>query len=144
MPISAQALNGQRVTGYAPGVSVSFSNASPGNPAVKGLWSGLTSLPIVVVHTSQLPDGRILISEGQSLGDDARTWDTTTNSFGTVPVPANIFCSGHEQMADGRIFVGGGHNAGAHLGLKVGNIFDPYTDTWTALPQMKSGAGTRR
>ena len=134
--IGAQVLNGQRATGYAPGVSVTFSNASPGNPAATGLWSGLTPLPIVVVHTSQLPDGRILMSEGQSLGDDARTWDTTTNSFGTVPVPANIFCSGHEQMADGRIFVGGGHNAGAHLGLKVGNIFDPATDTWTALPQM--------
>jgi len=135
--VSAQGLNGQRVTGYAPGVSITFSNASPGNPATTGLWSGLYSLPIVVVHTSQLPDGRILISEGQSLGDDARTWDTATNAFGTVPVPANIFCSGHEQMADGRIFVGGGHNAGAHLGLKVGNIFDPATDTWTALPQMK-------
>jgi len=136
--IGAQALNGQRVTGYAPGVNVTFSNASPGNPAATGLWSGLISLPIVVVHTSQLPDGRILMSEGQSLGDDARTWDTTTNAFGTVPVPANVFCSGHEQMADGRIFVGGGHNAGAHLGLRVGNVFDPTTDTWTALPLMTS------
>ena len=136
--IGAQALNGQRVTGYAPGVNATFNNASPGNPAATGLWSGLISLPIVVVHTSQLPDGRILMSEGQSLGDDARTWDTNTNAFGTVPVPANIFCSGHEQMADGRIFVGGGHNAGAHLGLRAGTVFDPTTDSWTVLPLMTS------
>lgn len=134
--ISASALNGQRMTGIATPVSVSFSNASPGNPALTGLVSPLTALPIIAVHVSQLPDSRILLSEGQSLGNDARTWDTLTNSFSTVPVPANIFCSGHEQMADGRIFVAGGHNGGAHIGLPTGNVFDPSNDTWTILPNM--------
>ena len=132
--ISASALNGMRTTGYAPPVSVTFSNASPGNPAVTGMVSPLTSLPIVVVHTSQLPDSRLLLAEGQSLGNDARTWDIATNSFSSVPVPINMFCSGHEQMADGRIFVGGGHNGAAHIGLPTGNVFDPSNDTWTVLP----------
>jgi hypothetical protein len=134
--ISASALNGQRMTGVAPPVPVTFNNASPGNPAVTGLVSPLTSLPIVVVHSSLLPDSRMLISEGQSLGNDARTWDILTNSFSSVPVPANIFCSGHEQMADGRIFVGGGHNGGAHIGLPTGNIFDPSNDTWSTTANM--------
>ena len=134
--IGASGLNGVRSTGYAAPVSVTFSNASPGNPAVTGLISPLTSLPIVAVHVSQLPDSRILLAEGQSLGNDARTWDTLTNSFSSVPVPINMFCSGHEQMADGRIFVGGGHNGGAHIGLPTGNVFDPATDTWTVLPNM--------
>ncbi len=47
-----------------PPVSVTFSNASAGNPAVTGLVSPLTTLPIIVVHTSQLPDSRLLISGG--------------------------------------------------------------------------------
>jgi hypothetical protein len=134
--ISASALNGQRMTGSAPPVLVTFNNASPGNPALTGLVSPLTSLPIVVVHSSLLPDSRMLISEGQSLGNDARTWDILTNAFSTVPVPANVFCSGHEQMVDGRIFVGGGHNGGAHIGLPTGNIFDPSNDTWTTTANM--------
>ena len=119
-----------------PPVSVTFTNASPGNPALSGLVSPLTSLPIVVVHSSLLPDSRMLISEGQSLGNDARTWDILTNAFSSVPVPANIFCSGHEQMVDGRIFVGGGHNGGAHIGLPTGNIFDPSNDTWATTANM--------
>jgi chitodextrinase len=134
--LGASGLNGQRGTGYAPPVAVTFSNASPGNPAVTGLVSPLITLPIVPVHVSQLPDSRILMSDGQSLGGDARTWDTLTNSFNSVPVPANIFCSGHEQMADGRIFVTGGHNGGAHIGLPVNNAFDPATETWTVLANM--------
>jgi fibronectin type 3 domain-containing protein len=134
--IGASGLNGQRGTGYASPVAVTFSNASPGNPAVTGLVSPLVTLPIVPVHVSQMPDSRILMSDGQSLGGDARTWDTLTNSFNNVPVPANVFCSGHEQMADGRIFVTGGHNGGAHIGLPVNNAFDPATETWTVLANM--------
>ncbi len=134
--ISASGLNGVRATGFAAPVNVSFSNASPGNPAATGLWSGTTPLPIVSVHMALMPNSKILMNDGQSLGGDARTWDTLTNSFNSVPVPANIFCTAHEQMADGRIFTAGGHNGGAHLGLPVANIFDPATETWTALPNM--------
>jgi chitodextrinase len=134
--ISASALNGVRAAGYAAPVTVTFGNASPGNPVATGLWSGLISLPIVSVHLALLPNSKVLMNDGQSLGGDARTWDTLTNSFNSVPVPANIFCTAHEQMADGRIFTAGGHNGGAHLGLPVANIFDPATETWTALPNM--------
>jgi len=136
--IGASALNGTRNTGYAPPVSVTFNNPSPGNPAATGLWSGLTSVPIISVHVAQLPSSKILLIDGQSLGWDARVWDTLTNSFVAAPVPANVFCSAHEQMADGRIFVAGGTNGGAHLGLKVGNVFDPVTQSWTVLPNMTS------
>jgi fibronectin type 3 domain-containing protein len=134
--ISASAVNGVRTTGYSPPVTATFNNSSPGNPALVGLWSGLVTLPLVPVHVSQMPDARILMNDGQSMGVDAWTWDTTSNEFFSVPVPANIFCSGHEQMADGRIFVGGGHNGGAHIGLPAGTVFDPATETWKVLPNM--------
>ncbi len=136
--IGASAINGTRTSGYAAPVSVTFNNPSPGNPAATGLWSGITPVPIISVHVAQLPASKILLIDGQSLGWDARVWDTLTNSFIAAPVPANVFCSAHEQMADGRIFVAGGTNGGAHLGLKVGNIFDPVTQTWRVLPNMTS------
>jgi hypothetical protein len=51
-------------------------------------------------------------------------------------VPANIFCSGMEEMADGRIFVAGGHPGTCHVGLTASNIFDPNTNAWTVGPEM--------
>jgi hypothetical protein len=116
-------------------VSVTFSNSSPGNPAQSGVWSGTVSLPIVSVHASLLPNGKILMSEGQSFGSTAIVWDSTLNSVDSAPAPANIFCNGQEQMADGRILVIGGHVAD-HTGLPVANIFDPSNESWTVLPEM--------
>jgi len=134
--LSALAVNGSHVVGVAPPVTVTFSNASPGNPAATGLWSGLVTLPLISVHMSQLPKGNILMHDGQSFGYNAWVWDTATNWFTNVPAPANIFCSGHTQMADGRIFVAGGHNGKAHNGLTIANIFDPATKAWQVLPDM--------
>ena len=37
-----------------------------------GLWSGTLSFPMVAVHAHLLPDGKVLVSEGQDLGADAR------------------------------------------------------------------------
>jgi hypothetical protein len=66
---------------------------------------------------------------------NAIVWNPTTNVTTSVPPPANVFCGGTEQMADGRILVVGGHVT-AHVGLTVANIFDPSTESWTALPNM--------
>ena len=53
-----------------------------------------------------------------------------------VPNPYyNLFCSGHSQLADGRILVVGGYDR-RHLGAANANIFDPVTLTWSALPNM--------
>ncbi|MES1209964.1 MAG: galactose oxidase-like domain-containing protein [Pseudomonadota bacterium] len=38
-------------------------------------------------------------------------------------------------MADGRIFVSGGHIAG-HTGITALNIFDPATEAWSVMPEM--------
>jgi chitodextrinase len=134
--VSASAMNGGRGVGFATPVAVTFTNASPGNPAVSGLWSGLIPIPVVAVHVSQLPGTSILMGDGQSFGFDTRTWDTATNAINSVPVPVNTFCSGHDQMADGRVFFGGGENGTDHVGLTTGNAFDPVTQTWAVLADM--------
>jgi hypothetical protein len=40
-----------------------------------------------------------------------------------------------EQMADGKLFVVGGH-AGGHIGLKFAGIFDAKNNSWTAVQDM--------
>jgi chitodextrinase len=135
--LGATAMDSARNVGYATPLTVTFSNLSPGNPAATGLWSGKTPLPIVPVHQAQLANGKILMWDGQSLGGDGRVWDTATNGVTGAPIPVNEFCSAHEQMADGRIFVAGGQNsAGAHVGLTAANVYDLGSKSWTVLLDM--------
>jgi hypothetical protein len=119
-------------------ISVIFSNSSPGNPAQSGVWSGTVPLPIVSVNSVLMPNGNILLYDGQLVGGTAIVWNYGTNVVNWVPAPVNIFCSGQEQMADGRILVVGGHIA-AHVGLPTANILDPATESWTVLPNMAYG-----
>jgi hypothetical protein len=116
-------------------VAVTFSNSSPGNPAQFGVWSGTTPLPLVTVNAVLLATGKILMYGGQTDGYDAIVWNPTTNTIESAPVPVNTFCTGNEQMADGRIIVVGGHIYG-HAGLPAANIFNPTNESWTVAPDM--------
>jgi hypothetical protein len=57
----------------------------PPPPSQVGQWSGPFDWPIVAVHMTLLPTGRVLASDGQSDGHDAWVWDPSTNRFATVP-----------------------------------------------------------
>ncbi|HKE44065.1 MAG TPA: galactose oxidase-like domain-containing protein, partial [Steroidobacteraceae bacterium] len=117
-------------------MSVTFSNASPGNPAQTGLWSGLFNWPIVAVHTNLMNTGRILAWDGQEFGHNGRVFDPRTGVFTDATVGDNLFCSGHVELADGRILVVGGHIS-AHTGIPDANIFNPATETWTSVASMQ-------
>jgi hypothetical protein len=56
--------------------------------------------------------------------------DGTTN--------ANLFCSGHEFLPDGRLLVTGGHLADSR-GLNQATIYDPAANTWTPTSAMNNG-----
>jgi hypothetical protein len=133
--LTATAWDAANNTGNSSPVSVTFSNSTPGNPALYGVMSGTFPLPLVSVHEALLPGGRIFMSDGETCGANAYVWNSTTNISDFVPAPANIFCNGLEQMSDGRLLVAGGH-LGSDTGLPIGNIFDPSTETWTVLPDM--------
>jgi hypothetical protein len=122
--------------GLASPVSVTFN--STGQPQQVGIWSGVVSLPIVTVNSNLLPNGKILFWDGQSFGATAIVWDPMMNTIDWVPAPANIFCTGNEQMADGRVIVVGGAVAD-HAGLPVANVFDASSESWTVLPNMSFG-----
>jgi hypothetical protein len=50
----------------------------------------------------------------------------------------DIFCSGHSFLADGTLFVAGGH-IWNFVGLSQAGTYNPFTNAWTNLPNMNTG-----
>ncbi|HYI03179.1 galactose oxidase-like domain-containing protein [Hyalangium sp.] len=96
--------------------------------------------PLSATHTSLQPDGKVMFFGEFDEGDDPpRRWDPVTNTLSALPTAGyNIFCAGHSYLADGRLLVTGGHIA-SHVGLNDASLFDPFTGTWSRLPDMNAG-----
>ena len=72
-------------------------------------------------------------------GNDPRSWDPANQSVSILSKPGyNIFCSGHSFLADGSLFVAGGHIAN-FVGLSRASIYNPFTNAWSNLPNMNAG-----
>jgi hypothetical protein len=68
-----------------------------------------------------------------------RLWNPVTGELRLAAAPPfDLFCSGHALLADGRLFVAGGHVAD-NVGLADAAIYDPFADAWTDLPDMAAG-----
>ena len=112
-------------------ITVTVAN-SGSDPAQVGSWRSPTTLPIIPIHTSMLPNGKLLIFDSATdSGTNPRVWDPVTNTFTQVPYndSADLFCAGHTPLPDGRILVAGGH-IDAYVGIRNTTIFDPATNTW--------------
>jgi hypothetical protein len=108
------------------------------NPrATQGQWAAPIPTPVVAIHMSLLPTGKVLLWGHTG---DAFLWDPANPGAGFDPVgaPYEIFCSGHALMADGRLFVAGGHISNNH-GLPAAAIFDPASETWSTTAPMSRG-----
>ena len=69
----------------------------------------------------------------------ASQWDPATAITSLMPLPGyNVFCSGHAFLADGRLFIAGGHIAN-DVGVPNASIYDAVSNTWTAAPNMNAG-----
>ena len=113
--------------------------------ALNGQWSAAFAWPIVGVHMSVLPDGRLLSWTSNDMDHADNTpnvfyWDPANPSaFTQVPnALTDVFCSAHSFLVDGRLLVAGGHWAD-NTGSKDGNIFDYLTSSWSQLPPMRAG-----
>ena len=117
-------------------VVVSFDQASA--VAALGRWDAPITWPAVAIHTSLLPDGRVM-TWGRS--DHAPvTWDpASATNFSSTVRPTDLFCSGHAFLADGRLLVAGGHSGTDNQGIRATEIFDYRTNSWTAGPDMQNG-----
>ncbi|HEX7287725.1 MAG TPA: Ig-like domain-containing protein [Candidatus Angelobacter sp.] len=130
--LSAIARNTSGLTTTAAAVSVTVDNS--GNPAVVGSWSTPVTIPTVAVNLILTGNNKLLFYED---GASPTLWDYISNTFTNVPANANLFCSGHAILADGRVLaVGGFGGSGTQIGIPNAEIFDPSNNTWTAVPKM--------
>ena len=134
----------------------------------RGEWGPVFGLPNVAIHAHMLPNGLVLMwgrrdDPQQSLNVDPPLeihtggppappaqstpflWDPSTGAVTktdkpTLPdgSPANLFCSGHAFLPDGRLLVAGGHLADSK-GLNQTTVYDPVADTWTPSAAMNAG-----
>jgi len=130
--LSAIVTNSAGLNATASPISVTVDHS--GNPAVVGSWSSVLNLPTVAMNLVLLKNGKLLFYED---GTSATVWDYTNNVFTSVPMSANLLCSGFASLADGRILVVGGYGgSGSLIGIANAEIFDPSNNSWTTVPNM--------
>jgi len=149
--IEASVGYGSNATYYSDGTGFS---ATISYPAQVGLWAPPMAWPLVALHMSVLPSGKVLLwTRRMGYNDDTsptaskqvRLWDPASPSTVTlVASPANapqrgdgenapnsrnndIFCSGHAFLPDGRLLISGGldYLPKGPLGHRHANLFDP-------------------
>jgi hypothetical protein len=105
-------------------------------PDQAGQWSAPVSWPLVAVHMILQPTGNVLaIDAWTDAPNTQRLWNPSNGSFVAVPYAANLFCSGHILLPDGRTLVVGG-NVSADNGIKDATLFNSQTNTWSKAADM--------
>src|SRR5213595_839961 len=113
-----------------------FSPSASAQNNVVGQWSSVMTWPYEAIHAHVLPTGKVLF---WTRGDHSQLWDPAANTVtSTAASGANIFCSGHAFLPDGRLLVAGGHVSN-WVGLPSAYIYSPFNGTWTRLPDMNNG-----
>ena len=130
--VSAIAYNAAGLRKLSSAITVTVDNS--GNVSTAGSWSIPVDIPAVAVNLILLKNNTLLFYQD---GATPTVWDYTNNVFTNVPAPADLFCSGHSALSDGRILIVGGYGeSGTALGIPNAEIFDPSTNEWTVLPKM--------
>ncbi|MFI5861665.1 galactose oxidase-like domain-containing protein [Streptomyces sp. NPDC051546] len=121
----------------------------------KGAWQVIAAKnPVRSMHAVVLKNGKVLLIAGS--GNDiaqfnagtftSAVYDPANGSFKTIPTPVDMFCSGHVQLADGRVLVMSGNKGYpsadgtiGYQGLKDSYTFDPATEKYTKTNDMNGG-----
>jgi len=118
------------------------------DPSVYGQWSGPIDIGVTAIHTSVLPNGKVMLwSRVQNGNPDAlgfsQTYvlDPATLTYNSFPFNSttNLFCSGHSFLPDGRLLVTGGHHGQDGWGEPHANIYDSNTGQWSRTSDMNAG-----
>ena len=118
---------------------VAVAVRSNAQASTQGQWSAVTNWPTRAVHATLLPDGRVFFVSYYAESLHPNIWDPVSNTFtATASSAYALFCAGHTTLADGRVFIAGGHIAD-YTGYPHAVIFDPATNGFTALPDMNTG-----
>jgi len=129
--LAARAVDSTGLTTASAPFTVTVDNS--GNPAVIGSWSSVVNIPAVAVNLVLLKNNNVLFYQD---GASPTVWDYVNGTFTGVPTTANLFCSGHALLPDGRVLAVGGWGGGSSDGIANAEIFDPANNSWTAVPSM--------
>ncbi|WP_326690136.1 MULTISPECIES: kelch motif-containing protein [unclassified Streptomyces] len=111
--------NGPALYGFASEQYHEYEINQPEYKAEKGHWQ-FVDIPekyrINTIHAALLNTGKVLLVAGS--GNNAKNfdsksfrtvlWDPVDNTFKNIPTPSDLFCSGHNQLPDGKLLVAGG------------------------------------
>ncbi len=107
----------------------------PANSAgTVGSWAPPIAWPDVAIHMHLLPDGRVLTWGRTSI--PPQIWNPADGSFSTATEPANLFCSGHDWLPDGTLFIAGGHSGVDGHGITATTLFSAATQSFAAASPM--------
>lgn len=121
----------------------------------RGRWDVLpTQNPVRSMHSVVLKNGKVLVIAGS--GNDplafaagtftSAVYDPANGSWRQIPTPADLFCAGHAQLADGKILIMSGNKGYptadgrlGYQGLKDSYLFDPDTERYIRTNDMHDG-----
>ncbi len=112
--------------------------------ASTGSWTAPFSLSLVSIHAVVLHTGNVLLFSwpNKTVGSDAVLYNPVTGKITNIALTyqRDIFCGGMTVLADGRVFIGGGHIYQGAIndtqGVANTTIFDPASNAWTEGPTM--------
>ena len=137
--LTARARDGAGNSTVSTAVAVTVTNSTSTDPAVVGQWSQVLDWPLVAIHMSLMPDGKVLAWDDHTDATGAAVFDPATLTVTVRPfLAANLFCAGLSMLPDGRVFIAGGHISN-HVGVASGTIFNPQTQSWTSGGTMAVG-----
>lgn len=115
-------------------------NGSEDSRQTVGQWSQVIDAQVLPIDMHVLPTGDVMYWQRGDAGDPSpRLWNPTTGGIKAAALPGyDLFCSGHSFLADGALLVTGGHIADL-VGLPKTSVYNPFTDSWTPLPDMNAG-----
>ena len=118
-------------------LSAEFSPTGTSASATRGEWGPTFEMPVVGIHLHMLPTGKVLLWGERGA---AQLWDPEHPGAGFTPVNKTfqVFCSGHNFLADGRLLIAGGTISGTK-GDSRAVIFDPSTSSWSTTSSMAQG-----
>ncbi|WP_055588214.1 radical copper oxidase GlxA [Streptacidiphilus griseoplanus] len=117
--LAVAGMNAPAVLGFAGDQYHRYVISRPAYKAAYGFWQTLhipEAFRVNAIHATLLRTGKVLIVAGSGNNQqnfDAGTfrtllWDPVRNSYTLIPTPADMFCSGHASLPDGRVLVAGG------------------------------------
>ena len=114
------------------------------SPSDIGQWTQPFSLPMIAMHASMLPSGKVLLYSADHgvPGKQAYLLDPVTLAMQNMGPPEgwDPACSGFSFLSDGRLLVTGGQvGTNPVTGPTLSYIFNPFTEQWTRIEDMRKG-----